>query len=519
METTLYLQIINPEDEYEEYEEYEKYCTSIEPRFVNDSYIISKIIKLDQKYPNDFFTEDDYESMNKGIEDFLEYKREDMAYELDEDLDESMTTYNIYLDMQKNMKKIVQDIKCVNFDHDIPIDQIRVFLENNPFLKSYKLVFRANDDLPVDLYNDIVSVFDNDIENIYFSVPDNSSLIPAVEYKKTIEKIDEIVEEVKKYDFSPLEKILYLYDIVKARVYTAEKEDEDSSLSRNINSALLGDKIVCVGYAKIFKLLLDKVGIESETTYLKEIKGIYGHVRNEIYIKDEKYDIDGVYLFDPTWDSNKNEKDNRYLLKYKYFGVTNREMAEIDEMRNLKSLDYPSGIKLFASQLTNDITDYSDPEKADNAIRTVNRMSYMIDNKILVRPKYYIFPKALQPDLSNLEEDVEKLFKKYNNPIMASTLVKALFNVRKLQYYSDPAKYPFEIDDFFTSILYSNWELQTNEERLLRSIFGEELSEKEKCEYAVYYLHKEDIPRKIKQVQFTKLLRDIKNNKERQRVK
>ena len=54
--------------------------------------------------------------------------------------------------------------------------------------------------------------------------------------------------------------------------------------SRNLSSSLLGDKIVCVGYAVIFKTLLQMLEIDCKDIYLLPIDKESGHARNLIYV-------------------------------------------------------------------------------------------------------------------------------------------------------------------------------------------------------------------------------------------
>lgn len=169
------------------------------------------------------------------------------------------------------------------------------------FWKQKKIVFNDFLELDPTLVNEISSAFGNETSNIYFNLIGNSELITFDEYKATIDKISTMINEIEKYNFSPMEKIMYVYDIVRNKIYIEVDENEDKMLSRNLSSSLLGDKIVCVGYAKIFRTLLQKLGITCKELYLHHPDRKGGHARNVIYVKDEKYDIDGVYYFDPTW--------------------------------------------------------------------------------------------------------------------------------------------------------------------------------------------------------------------------
>ena len=46
---------------------------------------------------------------------------------------------------------------------------------------------------------------------------------------------------------------MYAYDMVRDKIYAEVDENDDKMISRNLSTALLGDKIVCLGYANVFK--------------------------------------------------------------------------------------------------------------------------------------------------------------------------------------------------------------------------------------------------------------------------
>ena len=81
-----------------------------------------------------------------------------------------------------------------------------------------------------------------------FLVEGNSELITIDELKKTIDYISEVVRKIKRHNLSPLEEIIYAYDISKNRIYLEEGHDERKSKSRDITKVLFGDKIVCTGF-------------------------------------------------------------------------------------------------------------------------------------------------------------------------------------------------------------------------------------------------------------------------------
>lgn len=106
-------------------------------------------------------------------------------------------------------------------------------------------------------------------------------------------------------NLSPFEKLVYAYDIIKSFEYEHSKDPSDS---RNIHSIIRDGKIVCVGYSVFLKQLLNEEGIDCIllNATIKDQEEEEYHKRNMVYIKDEKYGIDGSFVLDATWDSSKN---------------------------------------------------------------------------------------------------------------------------------------------------------------------------------------------------------------------
>lgn len=158
---------------------------------------------------------------------------------------------NIYNQCKGRMLELLKNVEYVTFDFEI--DEIAKYIEDNPILKTKKILFNDFYDLNPEIIKKIEKAFGSETSNIYFDVAGNSGFISLKEYKDTIKAIDNMVQEIDKFNFSPLEKIMYAYDLVRNKVYVEVDDGEDKLNSRTLSSVLLGDKIVCVGYAKVFE--------------------------------------------------------------------------------------------------------------------------------------------------------------------------------------------------------------------------------------------------------------------------
>ena len=109
----------------------------------------------------------------------------------------------------------------------------------------------------------------------------------------------------------------------------------------------------------------------------------------------------------------------------------------------------------------------------------------------------------------------------FNRNLSADTLLKVLCEVRKKEYYSEPDKYPFDVNSFYSAVINSNWIFDTPIGNLLESIFGVEASENlvgDARKHFSEFLELNDLRRQIEQIKVTRLLRSHLE-KEKSKVK
>jgi len=437
-------------------------------------------------------------------------------YDFDELIDMLINVYSdslewkeFLMDFKVNRVNYLKDIEYVIFRYEPCM--IADYLKNNPVLANKKIIFEDYVDLDPRLVNDISLAFGSNTSNIYFDLVGNSKLISFDEYKDTIDAIDRIITDINKYTFSPIEKIMYVYDLVRDKVYTEVDDNEDKMLSRNLSSSLLGNKIVCVGYSIVFKTLLDKLGIGCREVYLRCPNSIGGHARNEVYIKDEKYGIDGVYYFDATWDSKKEETDNKFLSSYKFFAMTKKDMDKLD---NGSIIDdkMPVSPKKVLCEFVQKIEDSNWSNVPSWMISQINYMSYLVYGKSLIE-KFRILdyaPVSLRPNKDEIIAKLNDLIEYFDKQLSADTFLEILYNVRKVQFYSNPDKYLFDLNEFRKIALLSGWKFMGNDIENLVMIFG---SKEDKMKLKSHQFAKcsdeLQLDRRVEQVKLVKTLKKI----------
>lgn len=130
-------------------------------------------------------------------------------------------------------------------------------------------------------------------------------------------KLNDLVEKIKKYDASPFEKYLIIYNFLTSKIY--KENEENRAFARDIIAVMNSDSIVCVGYSEVLKYLCDAVGIKCQTQNVTETKKngeVIYHQNNLVYIDDEKYNIHGWYYTDSCWDSVQEGKEDKKQYIY-----------------------------------------------------------------------------------------------------------------------------------------------------------------------------------------------------------
>lgn len=302
------------------------------------------------------------------------------------------------------------------------VKEVFIFCNENNFTDALNISKRFNAKVIISAqkislisYKKLIEDFgvENINELIYIDYQKNNSPILISMVYKISCIINAVVEEINSYDLSPLEKIMFVYDRVKYRLYEDDLDDINSS--RDLDKVLNGDKIVCAGYSNLFTAVLTSLGINSIPVIDLNIK----HQRSLAYIKDAKYNIDGVYAFDPTWDKRKNKDDINYIDRYDYFLMPlvrsmNSCYCEISE---LLELDKETILKII------------DGKDMDSALKVLDRLNILftlVDAKYIPDDKYYVVEEiAKQYD--------QVIGKYYSSEISFEDFINLLYRVRVVE--------------------------------------------------------------------------------------
>ena len=408
----------------------------------------------------------------KSLKDFVDKEH---FVEIEEDIKIINDYLDDKIDIKNNIEYISIDLDEEKDDYDYDYDYesfniIRNYIDNNMvFFKDKKIVIHGIHKINEEQIK-ISNEFFGNYDNIYYIIEGNSMPISNDDYRKTVQELTKTLANVKEKQLSPLENLMYLYDIIRNRKYKEVENLEEANKSRDITSVLTGEYIVCVGFTELFDYFAKKLGFRTYQYLLTGKKE--SHVRNLIYVNDPKYDVDGIYFFDVTWDAKKKD-NNEFLYRYKHFMKTKSEMETYDACRFEVNEKFNIDAEIINELKKYPYLDFLDMESIKKDLLViVGNLSKLLkkDNQL---DNIWLLSKGQLP-AENIISLFEEYLEKSNKPFELDKFCELLYNVRKIQNQENPKMYPFSNDVIKEITINSKLDnVMTREERLLCAIFGE----------------------------------------------
>lgn len=371
-------------------------------------------------------------------------------------------------------EKFISDEYCIVLEGEA--EDIVEFLNNND-IKNKKILVASPYEHKISITNDefTETLLDglNYIDNVYIEADGNQNAVKLSEYSNTVSYIDTIVERVKEKNFSPMEQLLYVYDIVRDRKYIEEDEDEDKTISRDLTSVTSGEKIVCLGFSEIFDKVVKRLGFKSDVNVLTEYNTIHGHARNRVYVDDPKYNLKGIYFFDTTYGS-KRDNTNNHFNSYYFF-------AKTDDFFNLFDLycenEYDYGkidtlisvaVKIYEDR--KDEIDASELCEIDYLHKTMfkEKLFHPVEIVAIITgvPKEVLANFGISEDKHEIYDKIISFINMFNTELSIEDFMKILTTVRSIEYYEDENKFPLSKEKIYeiTSRSIPNKKINKNEE-------------------------------------------------------
>lgn len=303
---------------------------------------------------------------------------------------------NIFFDSPLNEEKI-KTIKEIFFS----INNIsQIYFTDNFDLKGIEIVKSileispTMEDSMVEKYILNSSKLDtNKLLRMNFSNPDtwlvstyedeNSFTTSTIDkYREEVNIINRFVSSINE-DYSVAEKVMYVYDFCKKLNYMSGQKNELLDILKTNRSSQKG-------YSYLFNKLLSSIGIKSFLA--NSITDKLSSFVTLLYIKDNKYGIDGIYLFDPFSDSVSKDQATEELrgINYNYFLITipaylntvfNDKLTgvasclihdyeyDIERLRRVSNKEFKSFIESFDMDFLDIYKKVNDTKKVDDQIK------------------------------------------------------------------------------------------------------------------------------------------------------
>lgn len=269
---------------------------------------------IELKTSNDKFSIWYFDGKNKNVPvlDEDEIKGKQFVFAMDEDKfnddlfsEEVINETNEFFRKNNKVENAIVMKASSNFDFNLLLDMENAFYKNYDRIDDpKKLLLRT-----VDFY--AANANDGTIMPYFEEYP--------LDYCFDInKKIEMFVDDIKKSDMSPFEKVLASY-IICTHFMDSSLEYENSN-SANIPVTLEdnvfgnsmhvlsdgkdGYRIKCSGYTDLFSRFLKKFDIISTPTLIYNADINLCHMISTVDLYDEKYDIDGRYICDLRTDSD-----------------------------------------------------------------------------------------------------------------------------------------------------------------------------------------------------------------------
>ena len=257
----------------------------------------------------------------------------------------------------------------------------------------------------------------------------NLDISEYMRYEKSLYKLIEPCMNLSDY-----EKFLYAYNITKHFKQYKETNGEDKFESRSLYKILDNDEyMVCVGFSNLFVDLLSKVGIEA-TTYSVGVdigfdemdamsEGIDGnytteygaHSRVMVNLVDPKYNINGIYQSDPTWDNIIDEDSYTYSLLT--FSEATKAKRYLYQDKGKNELLYSKTISEFYSNVNNYMDDLTKDNtwaiKMDEESAKIRVVNDMLDTIKKIDNSFYTEIINRYPGINSY--DNKKIIKYFND--------------------------------------------------------------------------------------------------------
>lgn len=274
----------------------------------------------------------------------------------------------------------------------------------------------------------------------------DTNIYHSIDEIETLHEItNEIIRKINKQDFSPLERLLYSYDLVRTNFAV------NPILEKKLEKILSYYQEPSFCYALVYNEVLNKLGIRNAHAF-GEFSNAGRRAFNIAYVKDDVYDIEGVYYFD-IGDNSKQKVNNSLML------IPEDNNIQHELINNYASFAKTKNYMTYSGCLDHDyvfgdfdeefmsVYDYALEKSGINGVYRlrglINNVSNFVDGTQVIDSF-----KGIHSDeeLDQIRLDTERLVELFSKDIEARDFLEILFNVRKAEYIENKELFPLNIE-------------------------------------------------------------------------
>ncbi len=219
--------------------------------------------------------------------------------------------------------------------------------------------------------------------------------------KTTMDKVDKD-GDIK--SLSPFEKFIAAYILTQKFYPYTEEDDEyhEYHTSRSIYELIdkiNNRRIVCVGFVHLLQEFLYRMGLKDTIRWDvysvdadKENDGrrLNNHARMIIHLVDPKYNLDGIYMSDPTWDESATwGKTEPYVIKTNHMLMSRNEIRMVDPKFTDRDLHLDETDKIGEAFNINNVDElFNKPISKDTYIKGFLAVEHFLDKNMKMTDTY-----------------------------------------------------------------------------------------------------------------------------------
>lgn len=342
------------------------------------------------------------------------------------------------------------DVQNLSVDHSLIVSEIEqykdlIFSPNN----LHHIYFKDDCDIKtIELIKDLLSISEyvddsridkyillnlsseeiDEILNSTFEFPDTWKLPYELVNQRfyltdipNFRSLKAFINKLTNKSLSPLEQLMTVYDQIKLMDYQTENEVHqlpDIISKRKANSYEMNKLLSYILNYFGFKTFIVKTKSKSGVSYITLVE-----------VTDSKYNINGMYLFDPSMDNLSKEnyrKENIRRINYNFFGIS---------LPQFKRLRYKEMLTGIMSMLSIDDSSYSNEK-----IETSKSVKLLKEKEMILKNFRKNYQQLHQQLINTKSLDIEIILKITevlypNNDSKYKDMLKENFEIRKEELF------------------------------------------------------------------------------------